>query len=365
MSIEIAIVGAGEVVNTLHLPSWKRVRGAKVVAICDINSDAARNMAHRWKIPHYYTQFAELLDREKPLLVDICTPPATHLPLTVQALEAGCNVLLEKPMAMTLEDSEKIIEAYTQRKDKRLKLGVIHNWLFNPPILRMLSKVKKGEIGDIIGIELKAFSTQNDPMLSDPSHWCHSLPAGRFGEGLIHLIYLLCRLLGDLELESLWVTKRGPYPWVAYDELVITFSAGKSFGIIYNSLNSPMANLPVVTIYGTKAHLRFEGYDSTLIARRSPSDSVSMERIPTIKKSIDILGEIYQLSRTLSLDIFNKVIFCQPKTAHEIYFTLFIDSLVNNKELPLAPEEAYRANKIFLQVLSELEKVKPWRPNSR
>lgn len=357
MSIKIAIAGAGEVVNTVHLPSWKKVRDVRVAAVCDINGDAARNTAHHWKIPHYYTQFTELLDHEKPFLVDICTPPSTHLPLTVQALEAGCNVLLEKPMAMTLEDSDNIMKAYIQRKDKRLKLGIIHSMLFDPPILNMLSQVKKGEIGEIIGVEVKALSTENDPMLSDPDHWCHSLPRGRFGEGLIHLIYLLYRLLGTLELESLWIAKRGPYPWAAYDELFITFSAGKSFGSIYNSVNSPIDNVPVITTYGTKSYLRFEGYNLTLLARHPSSGG-------SFNKGIDMLREIYQLSRSLSLNIFETAIRGRPKTGHAVYFSLFIDSLVNNKELPLTPEEAYEANKIFLKVLSELEKLKPWKPNS-
>ncbi len=144
--MEVAIVGAGEVVNEAHLPAWKKVRGATVTAICDISEDAARNTARRWEIPRYYSQLVELLDHEKPFIVDICTPPATHLALAIQALEAGCNVILEKPMAMSLEDADNIVEAYTQRKDKRLKLTVIHNWLFLPHDREMLSKVESGEI---------------------------------------------------------------------------------------------------------------------------------------------------------------------------------------------------------------------------
>lgn len=357
MPIEIAIVGAGEVVNDAHLPAWKRVRGAKVIAICDINADAARNTAHRWNIPRYYSQLAELLRREKAVVVDICTPPATHLPLTIQALEAGCNVTLEKPMAMSLEDSEKIVKAYIERKDKRLKIGVIHSMLFLPHVRDMISKVKAGQIGDIIHVEFKAFSTREESMMSNPDHWCHSLPGGRFGEGLIHPIYLLCTLLGNLEMKSVWVGKRGAHPWAAYDEVFITFEGDKGFASIYNSHNSPNTNVPVMIVYGTKAQLRFEGYDLTLFVRHDSSKGAW-------NKGIVILREMYQLSRSLSVNIFNKVIPGRKKTPHQIFFTLFLDSLANNKEPPVTLEEAYGANNIFLNVLSELEKLKPWKGNS-
>ena len=364
MPVSVATIGAGEVVNDLHLPAWNAVRGVKVVAVCDINEDAASSTAHRWNVPRYYTQFSDLLNQEKPSLVDICTPPATHYPLTAQALQAGCNVLLEKPMAMTLEDNDKIIEAYAQREDKSLKLGVIHNWLFTPSFLRMISKVEKGDIGEILGVEIKALSTKNDPMLSDPEHWCHSLPGGRYGEGLIHLIYLLYRLLGNLEVEHLWVAKRGTYPWATYDELLITFSAGERFATVYNSLNSPFVDVPVIIVYGTRGHLRFEDYDWSVLDRSADPPSAFLERRPSLQRSLNNLRGLYQLSISLGFNIFNifnKGILRQSKTMHSIYFSHFIDSIVNDKEPPVSPQEAYEANRIFLKVLDELEQIKPWK----
>ncbi len=357
MCQEVAIVGAGQVVNDEHLPAWKQVGSAKVIAVCDINEDTARSTAARWKVPRYYTQFDELLKHEKPFIVDICTPPATHLALTIQALEAGCNVILEKPMVMSLDDNEKILKAYKERKDKSLEIGVIYSQLFKPQISKLLTKVKAGEIGDVIQVEYKAFDTQDELMMADPNHWCHSLPAGRYGEGLIHPIYILYRLLGNLEIKSIWVTKRGPHSWAAYDEVFITFEAGKSFATVYNSHNSPQLNLPVMIVYGTKSQLKYEGYNLTLSTRRHATKG-------TINKAISVLDEVYQLLGTLSINFFKKMIPGRSKTKHEIYFNLFLESLVNNKELPLTLEEAYEANKIYLNVIGELEKLKPWKQNT-
>ena len=354
MSINVAVVGTGEVARAVHLPSWRHVHHAQVGAVCDVNRDAAEKVAKDWGISHFYTDFAELLQHERPRLVDICTPPATHLPLTVQALSAGCSVILEKPMAMTLEDADQIMKAYDNRGDRGLKLGVVHNWLFEPPIMDMLSMVKAGVIGDVVCVELKALSTERDPMVADPNHWCHSLPGGRFGEGFIHLIYLMYRLLGDVRIESICISKTGNCSWVPYDEVLITCKSGKRLGTIYNSINSPIIDVPSITIYGTDSHLRYESYNLTPFSRHPSPES-------TFGKGMDMLREIWQLSKSLSREVLAKATHRHRKSAHEIYFSLFVQSILEGGELPLEPAEAFEANKIFLDVLDRLESLKPWR----
>jgi predicted dehydrogenase len=132
--ITVAIVGAGNVANSMHLPSWAKIPEAKVVAVCDVNKEIAEWTAKRWTIPKVYTDFDELLEKERGAIavIDICTPPSTHAPLSVKAMEAGFHVLLEKPMAMSLEESERILKEYQRRKDE-VRLCIIHNYLFSPP----------------------------------------------------------------------------------------------------------------------------------------------------------------------------------------------------------------------------------------
>jgi predicted dehydrogenase len=62
--ITVAIVGAGNVANSMHLPSWAKISEAKVVAVCDVNKENAERTAKRWKIPKVYTDFDELLEKE-------------------------------------------------------------------------------------------------------------------------------------------------------------------------------------------------------------------------------------------------------------------------------------------------------------
>lgn len=72
--IDVAIVGAGEVANTIHLPSWKNIPEADVKVLCDINMELASNTAEKWGIGKFTTEFDEILDSDDKMMIDICTP---------------------------------------------------------------------------------------------------------------------------------------------------------------------------------------------------------------------------------------------------------------------------------------------------
>jgi len=173
--ITVAIVGAGNVANSMHLPSWAKISEAKVVAVCDVNKEYAERTAKKWKIPRAYTDFDELLEKERGAIavIDICTPPSTHAPLSVKAMEAGFHVLLEKPMAMSLEESERILKEYQRRKNE-VRLCIIHNYLFSPSMLKIKSALEKNKV-DVLGVDIRMLHTPQDEMISDRNHWTHSL----------------------------------------------------------------------------------------------------------------------------------------------------------------------------------------------
>src|SRR5271157_4169465 len=125
--IKVAVVGCGFVAND-HLKAWKKLKTARVVAVSDLNEALAKNTAATWKIPCYYLSLPKLIEGSDIDVVDICTPPQAHSALAIQAMEAGLNVLIEKPMTMTVEDAERIYEC---QKTTKVKAGVIHNWLFD------------------------------------------------------------------------------------------------------------------------------------------------------------------------------------------------------------------------------------------
>jgi predicted dehydrogenase len=352
--ISVAIVGAGYIANTVHIPVWRKIKGVDLTAIYDIDKERAEKTARKWRIPRIYTDFAKLLEEENEVIIDICTPPSTHVSLSVEAMRMGHSVVLEKPMAMSYEECKKIMDEYQKRKHE-VRLCIIHNFLFTPPLLEIKSIINKKHI-DILSVDIRMLHTPNDEMISDKNHWVHKLPGGRFGENLIHPIYILQNLIGRLNVRDIYTSKRGSYDWVKFDELFATFDSEGKYGTIHISFNSPRAtNAPLsIRVYGKQLIINYDGSNLTLITQGSlPQGAIwkvkdNLTLITQIAKSL-IKGTIQKTIRT---------VLGKNDTGHEYLFTSFIQSILENREMPYTPEEAYDATITFLEVLQRIENIK-------
>jgi predicted dehydrogenase len=150
--LKVVIVGAGAV-SAYHMRAWRGYPYAEVVAICDVNRHLAWEQAKRWNISQTFANLAEALSVTRGALsvVDICTPPHTHLPLILQSLEAGCHVLVEKPLVLSSREAEELLARLPSGSPK---LCVVHNWLFTPHILELQRLVEAGQVGDIVGMDV-------------------------------------------------------------------------------------------------------------------------------------------------------------------------------------------------------------------
>ena len=104
MSNKIGIIGAGGMLQ-YHAAGFRQA-DAEIVAICDMNEEAAQNAAKEYEVPHVFSDSARMLS-ELPELdaISIITPNRTHRPLAIQALEAGKHVFCEKPPALNASEA--------------------------------------------------------------------------------------------------------------------------------------------------------------------------------------------------------------------------------------------------------------------
>src|ERR1700731_839993 len=117
--LNAVIIGSGLIAKLKHIPAFRKHRHkVHLAAICDVNIAAAREAADASGIPSAYADIGEMLAKEKPDLVDICTPPKTHAKIAIEVIQAGSNVLIEKPMAQTLEECDAIIAAAREKNVK-------------------------------------------------------------------------------------------------------------------------------------------------------------------------------------------------------------------------------------------------------
>jgi predicted dehydrogenase len=157
----VAVIGTGMIANAAHIPAWKALeKDVEIIAVADIREEAAEETAQRYHISHHYTDPQKMLVREKPDIVSVCTPNVYHKPWTMAALQAGANVLCEKPLTLTYSDA---LEMY-QTADSAGKV------LYTSQSLRFMSQfqaakefAENGKLGEVYYSEVSAVRRRGVP----------------------------------------------------------------------------------------------------------------------------------------------------------------------------------------------------------
>ncbi|MCX7787431.1 MAG: Gfo/Idh/MocA family oxidoreductase [Spirochaetes bacterium] len=141
--IRIGIVGS-KFAAAFHTEVWQMLSGAKVVAIAARNPEQRDSFQKKYGIPKAYTLLQELLADPEVDVVDICLPNYLHAETAIKTMEAGKDVICEKPFATTLAEGEKVVEV--QKKTGR-RFFYAEDWIFAPALLRAEQILKEGGIG--------------------------------------------------------------------------------------------------------------------------------------------------------------------------------------------------------------------------
>jgi len=107
--LRVGVIGLG--FGRSHIEGYQSHPDAEVVAVADMNVDLARKICAQHAIPAHYTEAGQMLAREALDVVSIAVPNRLHRPLTLEALQAGCHVLCEKPMAMNADEAREMLAA--------------------------------------------------------------------------------------------------------------------------------------------------------------------------------------------------------------------------------------------------------------
>ena len=150
-TVKVGFIGCGGIANQKHLPGMKQQvekGGVELVAFCDLIIERAEKAAKEYGTPDakVYTDYKELLADPEIDAVHVLTPNVAHCEISVAALEAGKHVLCEKPMAATIEDAKRMIEA-RDRTGKMLTIGYQYRHF---PVNQVAKKVvDDGWLGDV------------------------------------------------------------------------------------------------------------------------------------------------------------------------------------------------------------------------
>ena len=191
--INFAIIGCGRIAqrHAEHINNTGRL-----VAVCDIEIDKANLIASKYNA-NAYQSVDSLFENEPNIdVVSICSPNGLHASHSITALKAGCHVLCEKPMAITVSDCGEMIK--TAEKMNRRLFAIKQN-RFNPPVVAVKNAIDEGALGKIYSIQLSCFWNRNADYYANSWKGTKSLDGGTLYTQFSHFIDLLYWMIGDIK----------------------------------------------------------------------------------------------------------------------------------------------------------------------
>lgn len=258
--MKYALIGCGRI-SPNHIAAAKS-NNLDFVGLCDIDKNMLCDKATKFDLKdvHQYFDYHEMLEKEHPELVAIATESGKHAQIALDCIEAGCNLIIEKPIALSIADADAIICA---AKDKGVKVCTSHQNRFN----KSIQKIREALEGDRFG-----------RMFYGTAHirWCRNREyyssakwrgtweqdGGALMNQCIHNIDLLRWMMGDEVVEVMGMTDRLNHPYIETEDFgiaLIRFESG-AYGIIEGTTDLYPKNLEeTLYLFGEKGTVKAGG----------------------------------------------------------------------------------------------------------
>lgn len=347
--IRYALIGCGRIAPN-HIAAVCNNRDAfELVALCDLvpeNMDCilescGSHISEEAKrlIPRY-TDYRELLDEQKPQLVAVATDSGSHAKIALDCIEAGCNLIIEKPIALSLQDADKIIES---AKNRDVKVCACHQNRFNKSIQKIRATLEAGRFGRLFhGTAHIRWNRGQDYYSQALWRGTWAKDGGALMNQCIHNIDLLRWMMGDDIDEVFAYTDRLNHSFIEGEDLgvaLIKFKNG-SYGIIEGTTNIYPSNLEeTLYIFGEKGTVKAGG------------------------KSVNIIEEWWFADSSEDADVVKKEYAENPPNVygfgHTPLYRDVVDSLKTGRKPYIDVEAGRRALELVLAIYKSAAEGKP------
>lgn len=274
--LKYALIGCGRI-SPNHIAA-AIANNLEIVAICDIDKECIEDKRLKFDLNESvkgYTDYIEMIETEQPELVAIATESGKHAKIALDCIEHGCNLIIEKPIALSLEDADKIIEA---AEKKGVKVCACHQNRFNKSIQKIREAVDKKRFGKMF------YGTAHIRWCRDHEYYDRAIWRGTWEQDggalmnqCIHNIDLLRWMLGDDILEVVGMTDRLHHDYIEAEDLgiaLVRFKNG-SYGIIEGTTNVYPKNLEeTLYLFGEKGTIKAGGASVNRIEEWNFSDAL-------------------------------------------------------------------------------------------
>lgn len=292
--MKYALIGCGRI-SPNHITAAQN-NNLDIAALCDTDPDAMNSLAEKFtledtrhhaschdmpahtdlvKCTRFYTNYHDMLEREHPDLVAIATESGRHASIAMDCLDAGCNIIIEKPITLSLKDADDIIR---KAHDTGFKVCVSHQNRFNLSIRKIREAMISGRFGRLFYGTAHIRWNRGKGYYSAAS-WrgTWSQDGGALMNQCIHNIDLLRWMMGDEIDTVMGITDRLAHPYIECEDLgiaIVKFRNG-AYGIIEGTTDIYPANLEeTLYIFGEKGTVKAGGQSVNKIEEWRFSDGL-------------------------------------------------------------------------------------------
>lgn len=272
--MKYALIGCGRI-SPNHIMAAKN-NNLEIAAICDVDTACMEDKVRKFELPasvKKYTDYKLLLAEQQPELVAICTESGLHAQIALDCIAAGCHVIIEKPIALSIADADAIIAA---AEKTGVKVCVNHQNRFNKSIQKIRDAVEKGRFGRMF------HGTAHIRWARDWEYYSRAKWRGTWAQDggclmnqCIHNIDLLIWMMGGEPVEVMAYTDRLKHDYIEAEDLgiaVMKFANG-TYGIIEGTTNVYPKNLEeTLYLFGEKGTVKAGGASVNKIEEWSFSD---------------------------------------------------------------------------------------------
>lgn len=254
--LHFALIGCGNIA-TEHAMQITRV--GVLVAVVDINLAKAKKLGDQYEVPFFDTTSALYAAVSKLDVVVIATPNGLHAQQAVEAMQAGCHVLVEKPIALTAQAIDQMQEVSAQTKKQIF--SVMQN-RFNPPVKLIHTLLQEQVLGKIEHVQVNCFWHRPAAYYTNSWHGTMALDGGTLFTQFSHFIDLLCWLFGKVQSIQAQFKNTAHQGIIEFEDegnIQIEFESGIKASMDY-SVNEPNANREgSLTIFSSKGIIKAGG----------------------------------------------------------------------------------------------------------
>ena len=354
--IKVAIIGCGKIADS-HAEQISVIPNCEIVGVCDKEDLMARQLYERFKVRHYFSDLDSLLEKAKPDVVHITTPPQSHFAIAARCLEAGCHLYVEKPFTINTAEAERLIDL---AKFKKLKITAGHNDQFTHSARGMRELVKSGYLGgNPVHMESYYCYDLGDEryakaLLGDKSHWVRSIPGKLLHNNVSHGISRIAEFMVGKSPKVIAHGFTSPFlkrlnEDEIIDELRVIINDGNEMTAYFTFSSQMRPILHQFRLYGPKNGLIADHYTQTVIQLRGSKFKSHLDRfVPPL-----IYAKQYLANSARNMGYFIRNDF-HMKDGMRFLIQSFYRSIQEDTPPPITYKEILLTSRIMDEILGQI-----------